>query len=134
MLDRAKLTKLLAMTTSDSDGEALNALRLANRMLTAEKLTWEEVLSAPAGNMLTVTVTRHPGPGAFQDADWVAPHLKDRLVIEIMFRAIFAQPRSDNEEFWQFMDSIHNRWQQYHNLSQGQYDALKRSYNRVRRA
>lgn len=32
------------MTTSDSDGESLNAMRRVNKMLKAEKLTWESLL------------------------------------------------------------------------------------------
>jgi hypothetical protein len=37
------------MTDSCGDGEALNAIRLANRMLKEHKLTWAEALVVPDG-------------------------------------------------------------------------------------
>jgi len=50
-VDREKLVKLLAMTTSKNDHEALAALRMANKLLSAEKLTWREVLDAGGPNV-----------------------------------------------------------------------------------
>lgn len=47
-LDRDKFRRLMMMTTSENDGEALNALRLANHMLVAAGKTWLDVV--PAGN------------------------------------------------------------------------------------
>ncbi len=44
---RDRLTKLLGMTQSSHDGEALNAVRLANRMLAENRLTWREALCGP---------------------------------------------------------------------------------------
>lgn len=124
-LDRDRLTKLMGLTTSSNDHEALAALRKANEIIAGEKSNWREVLDATPGRTLTVTVMR--------EEDWVAPHLKDKVMIDLMFRGVFAQPRSDNEEFWQFMESIHDRWNRHGNLSQGQYNALKKSYQRVTR-
>lgn len=40
-----KFKKLLALTTSDSDNEALNAVRQANRLLKENNLTWDELFS-----------------------------------------------------------------------------------------
>lgn len=127
-MDRAKLVKVLALTTSDVDGEALAALRAANKMLAADNMTWADLLTERPRHV-TVSMTREPYKA---EEAWVPPHLKDKVMIELMFRAVFAQPRSDNEEFWQFMDSIHNRWRKHANLSQGQYSALKRCYSRVK--
>lgn len=39
----SRLTKLLMMTTSDNDGEALVALRKANEMMRAKKISWMDV-------------------------------------------------------------------------------------------
>jgi hypothetical protein len=44
-IDLAQLIKILNLTQSDSDGEALNALRLANSKIKAAGLTWENLLS-----------------------------------------------------------------------------------------
>lgn len=124
-LDREKLTKVLAMTTSPVSHEALAAIRTANAMLTRENMTWEDVLTVAPTNM-RISITRGP-----IDEDWVAPHLKDKVVIDLMFRCVFSAPHSNNDPFWKFMDSIHQRWLQHGNLSQGQYSALKRSYQRA---
>ena len=40
-----KLLKFLNLTTSDSDGEALNAIRMANKYLKANGLSWDQVVN-----------------------------------------------------------------------------------------
>lgn len=123
MLDKARLAKILALTTSDNDGEALSAIRRANAAIKAEGLQWSDLITAAVTTGMTVA----PAAGE----DWVPPHLKDASVIELMFRTVFAQPRSSNEEFWKFMESIHGRWTKHGALSQGQYQALRNCYNRA---
>ena len=44
--DKEKFIKLLKLSASDADGEAVSALRVATKMLTKAELSWEEVLSA----------------------------------------------------------------------------------------
>jgi len=44
MLDKTRLVKLVMMTTSNHDGEALNAIRMANSLLAANKLNWSDIL------------------------------------------------------------------------------------------
>jgi hypothetical protein len=46
--EQQKLARLLGMLGSDHDGEALNAARLAQRLVTAANLTWAELVAAPA--------------------------------------------------------------------------------------
>lgn len=41
--DTVRLLNLLKMTTSTSDGEALNAIRLANKLLAKFDLTWDDL-------------------------------------------------------------------------------------------
>ena len=43
--DRTRLARLLGMTGSQHDGEALNAARLAHRLIRERKTTWEQVIS-----------------------------------------------------------------------------------------
>jgi len=50
--DRVMLGKLMMMTTSTHDGEALNALRAANRILARHKLSWREVLEGTRPNVV----------------------------------------------------------------------------------
>lgn len=44
-MDVDRFTKLMMLTTSDSDGEAVNALRVANKMLRAGGLNWEAFIA-----------------------------------------------------------------------------------------
>jgi len=46
-LDKERLAKLLSMTGSDHDAEALAAMRKANELLRLHKKSWFEVLSDP---------------------------------------------------------------------------------------
>jgi hypothetical protein len=45
MIARDRLIKLLALTTSPHDGEALTALRMAHRLLDAAGMGWEDLLA-----------------------------------------------------------------------------------------
>ncbi len=45
MLDKEKLTKIMMLSTSDADGESLNAIRMANRMIKSVNLNWESILT-----------------------------------------------------------------------------------------
>ena len=47
-LDTALLAKLLSMTGSQHDAEALAAIRKANQLLRGQAVTWSEVLERPA--------------------------------------------------------------------------------------
>lgn len=127
-MDREKLAKLLAMTTSDNDHEALAALRMANKMLTAERATWGEVLAA-GGASVRITLQREP----YQpEENWQPPHLRDKVIIDQMFRVVYAQPRTGNEELWQFIDSVHQWWQDKQFLTPRQYAAIRAIVTRVR--
>lgn len=136
-LNRERLWKLLALTQKDNDHEALGAIRKCNQMLAEADVTWEQVLAIP-GRQVTVTVTSHGfTKHGFQQApgdNWTPPHLRDAVLINTMFRAIYAQPRSSNEEFWQFMDDIHQKWKEYGQLSGGQFKALRDCYQRAIRS
>jgi hypothetical protein len=44
---RTRLARLLGMVGSDHDGEALNAARLADRMVRESGITWQDVLISP---------------------------------------------------------------------------------------
>ncbi len=63
-----KIVKLLNLTTSDSDGETLSAVRAANAILRKENKSWGDLLHA---------VIDHPGggsrssPSAFEMLDYL---------------------------------------------------------------
>jgi hypothetical protein len=48
---RKRLISLLGMIGSQHDGEALNAARLAQRLIGSEGVTWEDVLSSGNGSI-----------------------------------------------------------------------------------
>lgn len=132
-LDRERLIKILGLTTSSSDGEALSALRKANEIIAGEKLTWADVL-APQGNVINITLPR-TAPNPYRGGEeWSPPHLKDKVTIDLMFRAIFAMPRTDNEQFWQWADGVHQWYLDHQSLTPGQYDAVRKCYGRALRA
>ena len=136
-IDRTRLTKLLAMTTSDNDGEALNAMRKANAYIASWEMTWEDVLARPQATVINIGLQRAPpatNPYRGEDQDWDPPHLRDKVVIDTMFRAIYAQPRTDNEEFWTFLDSVHQYWKDKQRLTPKQFQAIRNCYQRVRKA
>lgn len=58
---RTRLAKLLGMTQSSHDGEALNAIRLANRVLAESKITWTDALAVNR---------RSPPPPPEPPEDW----------------------------------------------------------------
>lgn len=134
MLDRAKLAKLLALTVSDNDGEAINAMRLANKLVKQAGLDWEQALAPPPavqvvvrGNRVDVDLT--PRPGGMDHAE--GAHLSNENIIGIMFKAVLSQQRIGNTEFWAWVDDIKEKFDKHGRLTQGQYDALRRSYSRA---
>lgn len=136
MLDRTRLAKLLALTTSDNDAEALSAMRKANEIIKGENLTWAELVTIEAQPLVSITVQRHaPTAGTVDgdDKDWQPPHLREARIIDPMFQAIYSQPRTGNEEFWQWLDSVHEQWRTKSRLTPNQYNAVRRCYNRTRR-
>lgn len=46
MLDRIKFSRVMELTTSSNENEAMNALRLANKMLKAAGLTWSQMVQS----------------------------------------------------------------------------------------
>jgi hypothetical protein len=48
-MDFPGFLKLLRLTASSHDGEALNAIRKANQFLAGRSLTWDNVVSVPSG-------------------------------------------------------------------------------------
>lgn len=125
-LDREKLAKLLALSTSDNEHEALGCLRAANRLIKAENLTWADVLAGPE-KTFRVVVQREPYTA---EENWQPPHLKDKVMIDLMFRTVYAQPRTGNEDFWRWLDDVHHKYETYGSLTHGQFNGLRNSYRR----
>lgn len=55
-----KLLKLLALTGSDNDHEALAAVRAANKMLKANNTTWEKIVETNMASAVTANPSHQP--------------------------------------------------------------------------
>lgn len=106
MFSRAMLAKLIGMTGSAHDGEALTAVRMANAYLQKHKLTWAEVL----------------------EAEPLSPDEALKLEIEEAFK-IVGSPLGG---FGEFIASIREQWEQQGWLSKKQREALFRARDRKR--
>lgn len=134
MLDRERLAKILALTTSEHDGEALSAIRKANEIIKGEKLTWDEVLVQVTGTVINIRASRYPANGDQYEPteSWTPPHLTDAPVIEMMFRTIYSTP-IDGTEFGKFIGGVYAWWQKNKVLTPKQYQAVRTAYNRASR-
>lgn len=114
------LQKLMAMTTSPVDGEALMAIRQANRLLGEASLTWEKVFAK------TVTVV------AEVEAD---PEPKvndpDAARIDSLFATIEDRELPDGLD--KFVESLQEQWEKNRSLSPKQTAALEKIANRGER-
>lgn len=121
MLDRVKFSKLMGMTTSPHDNEALTAVRLANAMLIAENLTWREFLdsSAKPDNSFRVPPSQRTKKAKQEDNR----HDNDEE-IERLFETAFANASGT---FLHFLESIHEWWEQKRFLTDKQFEALNKA-------
>lgn len=127
-LDRERLAKLMAMTTSDKDPEALSALRMANKMLSAERTTWGDILrDVPRDIRLSIFANAEPDHTGWEDP----AYLSDKVQIDLMFRCIYSAPRTGNEDFWRIMDAMHESYKQHGRLTAAQYKIIRHAYGRT---
>lgn len=74
------LVKLLKMTASDNDGEALSAMRKANALLTTAGWDWDKLMSGKITVVedpfasIGVPKSSRPAADNFNPADYVAPY------------------------------------------------------------
>lgn len=127
-LDRTRLAKLLGLSSSSNEHEAAGAMRAANKLVKDAGETWESVLAGPERSF-RISIQRASPMQA--EEPWVAPHLRDRVMIDLMFRTVYAQPRTGSEDFWQGIDTMHNSFTQHGLLTQGQYVLLQKCYKRL---
>jgi len=127
------LIKMLGMTGSKHDGEALVAIRKANALLAENNLNWEQVLSS-----ITQTVSRSsyatppskrrnaaPSWGDVNAAARDDQH-HDSDEVDKLFEAAYdnTTPKSS---FYEFLESVHTFWTERGYLTTAQYQAIKRA-------
>lgn len=111
----AQLKKLMAMTASTNDHEALAFLRKANAILSKYGLTWHDVLSR--------TVTAEAGPEPMNDE----VSLKDEIQ-----RAFDEVRGTASGSFADFLTSIENQFNATGYLSPAQRAPLYKSVRELR--
>lgn len=136
------LVKLMMMTTSPNDGEALTAIRKANALLASANVNWAEFLSA-----VETTKSAHkqedqefrkppsqrrrergPDDNAFSDVGRGSnKKYDDASEINPMFERAF---RNASGGFADFLESVHDWWEETGFLTEKQYYAVKRSADR----
>ena len=120
VIDVERLAKLMMMTTSNFDGEALVAMRKANSMLTASKRNWQDILLARPEPQRQQERPRTKKTKTKQE-DPRAP------LINKMFAKLF-ETVAEGSTFREFVDSVHSHWVKKGVLSEKQYAAIHRAY------
>lgn len=122
--DFAKLKKIMQLTTSDNDAEALSSIRMANAILKKTGLTWEEVFGR------TVKVTEE-----VEAADEVETRVdpkaeaKKRAIREAFDVVLGSRISPDFESF---IRSLQRQFNSRGYLSLAQESALMKSARKVR--
>lgn len=115
--DFRRLKKFMALTTSDNDNEALQALRQANKVLSAHGLTWPAILDK------TVTVKNEMEQMPIEPS---AQREGER--IDKAFQT--ALDRIPRGTFRDFILSLEKQWHETRHLSPAQRDAVIRAAQR----
>jgi len=130
-----RFVKLMMMTASDNDGEALVALRKANAILAEANVNWEEFLQAVDTNK---TVTAKPKEKPPWDSDGFSDigrnahgQYTDADEINMLFEKVYAKTRPGSS-FMEFLDSVHTWWENNGFLTEKQYSAIRKSALRSR--
>lgn len=106
-LNISKITKLLMLTTSDNDSEALVAIRSANGILNRAKTTWSDFISS---------LTHRRNTQAHEQSVSI-----DEIFIFVLGNLRGPGPR-------EFIESLYAQWNDTGELSPRQYDALIKFY------
>jgi hypothetical protein len=122
MADFRKLKGMMERTTSDSDAEALTAIRMANRLLAGYGISWGRVFE----RLVHVDNEVEQAP---EDYGAQERRLSD-AEIEADLQAVEAT--NPKGEFGDFVQSIREQWDTKRDLSPRQREALRKSARRAR--
>jgi hypothetical protein len=95
-IDRTRLAKLLNVTDSAHDAEALAAIRKANQILRGQAMTWSDVLGAPGSTASDAEATPPRLPPGHQRA----AQYRDAFRREALVPRLLAFP------FWLFVELL----------------------------
>lgn len=118
-----KFIKLMMMTTSPNEGEALTATRMANALLLEANLNWDEFLRGK------VKITNQAAGGS-ASGSFTGKKYTNSDDIERMLDAVLKNVRSGTS-FYTFIKSLSDWWEDNAFLTEKQYNALRKSYERI---
>jgi hypothetical protein len=124
------LIKLMMMTTSDHDGEALNALRIANAILAKANSNWDDLLRKKLHLDATDPFASAPSMAAKSTTHTTRDPAKV-LEVEGFFQKLYARG-SKLGTFAAFVDDVYKQWRESGYLTQKQFDVIKRAAQRTR--
>jgi len=111
-MDVTKLIKLMNLTTSTFDGEALNAIRKANLLLAESNISWAEFIKEKNITINKIVIKKPRDPE-----------------IEQMLKICKKGVRSSSGQM--FIRSLANWYKNHGSLSEKQMEALKAWYDNV---
>ncbi len=111
--DLSQMKGLMALSNSDNDGEALNAIRAANRLLVKNGLTWDMFFRR------TVTVMTEVEAVSDGDEDIINDAFEEAL-------------RDAHGTFRETLLSIQAQWSRTHHLSERQRRVMLDAASRAR--
>jgi len=114
-----KFIKLMMMTTSQHDNEALSALRLANAELTKIDVNWDQVIRGRVQINVAAPIPTAPAPNT-NPAHHREPHIDEWFDV-----VLFAGNASPS--FTEFLNDMHQWWKEKKFLTEKQYRALENS-------
>ncbi len=117
-----KFIKIMKLTQSDQDGETLNAIRMANTILVEANVSWEELLRAKVAVTSSVAAQSVPQGGK---------RYTNKEEIETMLSGVLAS-MATGSSFYSFIKSLEDWWMDKGWLTEKQYNALRKSYERVK--
>jgi hypothetical protein len=124
----ARLVKLMMMTTSDNDAEALAAMRKANVLLDAVGLNWDELLAEPP-EPEPRRCEHKAQPGRRRGEPPTSAHVRAsdgymRDEVDAMFATVYAAAYlSDASQA--FVNGLHDYWTERGFLTERQYEVLR---------
>jgi hypothetical protein len=117
--------KVLGMTTSTHDGEALAAIRKANELLKAAGVTWREYIEAVDITRKAKGGKQAPPPPPPQD-DFEDIEVDEiREMLDVLLRTVSPQ-----SPFRNFIESVNQQFCDNGHLSEKQIAAIRKSYKR----
>lgn len=127
LADLGLLKKMLGLTASANDHEALTAIRKANSVLSKNKLTWDEVLSKTVVASYVADTVRQPTSHRVHDVEE-----DDEVDLSTEIKSAFATLRGKVKgDFANFITSLEEQFEEKGYLSPKQRRPLFEAANKV---